>query len=354
MDETAEMIRNRMRENTCADRAKSREEKYIEKRDIIRNKKTDLRDENNVIAAALAITNNTSNKMEALKILKDCFIENVANIVTFMKVEGASHALIKHLMSNNSMEQLLALECCCNLSLGDAKTCFKLAKGATPYLINTLQGLNYNLMNVAIITLGNMSGSGKKTCQLLHAQGLIRSLEHTIGIPELREATAKALVLFTKNYLNDLSEEESLSIVQNCLPFYESSTNIQWLIYHFSSLNSIKTLLITDRLPQRIITYLSSLESVRPDNLISVTAQIRTLGSLSTDPDGVTVNILLDDWNTTMYIIKFLMRSNYKHLCKELFWSLANIIRSNSPEVKNKLATKADDLHLVINYIPAM
>ncbi|XP_073984220.1 uncharacterized protein [Rhodnius prolixus] len=352
----AENVRNRMRESTCAERAKRRKERYKLQRQLsyTSKEKEKVLDENDVLAAALSITNSSGDKIEPLKVLKESFIDNMTHIVTFMKVEGASHTLIKYLLSQNSMEQLLAMECCCNLSLGDTKTCFKLAKGATPYLINILHGFNYNLMNVALLTLGNLSGSGKKTCQILHRQGVLNSFDHTIKIAELREATAKAMIMFTKNYLNELSHEESLSVVKSCLPYYETSAHIQWLLYHFSSLAYIKPLLISEQLPNRIIRYLSRLTSIQADNIIPITAQVRTVAFLSTDPDGNTVNVLLDNWDITLRIIKFLMRSNYRHLCKELFWSLGNIIRHNSPEIKSKLATKADDLRSVISFVPVL
>lgn len=145
-----------------------------------------------------------------------------------------------------------------------------------------------------------------------------------------------------------------MSVVKSCLPYYETSAHIQWLLYHFSSLAYIKPLLISEQLPNRIIRYLSRLTSIQADNIIPITAQVRTVAFLSTDPDGNTVNVLLDNWDITLRIIKFLMRSNYRHLCKELFWSLGNIIRHNSPEIKSKLATKADDLRSVISFVPVL
>lgn len=38
-----------------------------------------------------------------------------------------------------------AIECFCNMTLGDQKTCVKLAKLVTPYLMIYINNLNFNL-----------------------------------------------------------------------------------------------------------------------------------------------------------------------------------------------------------------
>lgn len=97
----AENVRNRMRESTCAERAKRRKERYKLQRQLsyTSKEKEKVLDENDVLAAALSITNSSGDKIEPLKVLKESFIDNMTHIVTFMKVEGASHTLIKYLLS---------------------------------------------------------------------------------------------------------------------------------------------------------------------------------------------------------------------------------------------------------------
>lgn len=45
----------------------------------------------------------------------------------------------------NEALQLAAIECFCNMTLGDKKTCIKLAKIVTPYLMVYINNLNFNL-----------------------------------------------------------------------------------------------------------------------------------------------------------------------------------------------------------------
>lgn len=68
------------------------------------------------------------------------------------------------------------------------------------------------------------------------------------------------------------------------------------------------------------------------------------LGNLSADPEGVTACLMLDQWDMTLQIIKFFLASKYRHLCKEVYWSLGNILQHKSPEVQNKLSLRTHDL----------
>jgi hypothetical protein len=46
----------------------------------------------------------------------------------------------------NASLQLGAANCCCNLALGNEKSCLQLTKAAAPYLISHLDGLNNYLL----------------------------------------------------------------------------------------------------------------------------------------------------------------------------------------------------------------
>lgn len=45
----------------------------------------------------------------------------------------------------NDTVQLAAIECFCNMALGDKKTCTKLSKLVTPYLMMYINNLNFNV-----------------------------------------------------------------------------------------------------------------------------------------------------------------------------------------------------------------
>lgn len=347
-DEAAEEVMNRVRENNYAERVKRREDMYSKQRKLVaelsHSKISEEYKEEDIIKAAQNLASSSKEKEKSFSDLKNSFIQNPCHMVTFMKIEGALHSLVGHLMSQNSFDQLLAAECCCNLSLGDSKTCFKLAKAASPYLMSILQGLNHNLMNVVLQTVMNLSGSGLKTCQLLHSQGILQALERTMSIPELREQTTKALIMFTKNGPNYMTENEVQNMVNFILPFFELSDKVQWLIYLLSSQPYVIQVLIQHDIPIRVLKMLSSLRRLRADNIISVTSLVRMLGNLSADPDGITASLMLDKWDMTLVIIKFFLASKYRHLCKEVYWSLGNILQHKNPDVQKKLSLRTHDL----------
>lgn len=52
---------------------------------------------------------------------------------------------IVFISGKNEAIQYAAIECFCNMALGDKKTCIKLAKLVTPYLMVYINNLNFNL-----------------------------------------------------------------------------------------------------------------------------------------------------------------------------------------------------------------
>lgn len=48
-------------------------------------------------------------------------------------------------LGKNEALQLAAIECFCNMALGDKKTCIKLTKLVTPYLMIYINNLNFNV-----------------------------------------------------------------------------------------------------------------------------------------------------------------------------------------------------------------
>ncbi|XP_014262310.1 uncharacterized protein LOC106674215 [Cimex lectularius] len=338
-------IRVKLRSNAAQERIKRRQELFDMHRDL--SSKFQLQKsygESDVVKAAACIVGHGKDKEDAFAVLKAAFIQDESLIVAFMKIEGALHSLVGYLLSRNSYEQLLATECCCNLSLGDGKTCYKLAKAATPYLITILQGCNYKLMDVAIETLSNLAGTGEKTSRLLYSQGILEAFQRTIKFPELGELTAKALVMLTKSLKMTLKDDEVLAVVNSVHPYFVSSVHVQWLLYHLSSVKYIIPKLLEKEIPGTIIYNLDKLESLCSKNIMSVTAQVRTLGNLSIDANGYTANVILDNWEIMLKTMRIFMNSSYKHLCKELFWVLGTMLRHDSPDVQQKLITRARDL----------
>ncbi|CAH1402450.1 unnamed protein product [Nezara viridula] len=341
-DEGADEVLKRVRDNSHAERIKRRKEMYRKQRqltsELSRIELTKEFSEEEVIKTARMICNGPSDSREqSLMDLKKAFILDQCHMVSFMKVEGALHALVGYLMSKKPVEQLLAAECCSNLAMGDSKTCFKLAKSASPYLITILQGLNYNLMNVCIISLFNLSGSGEKICDLLYSQGIFNALLRTMSIPELRDNTIKTLISFTKTGSKILVEADVKNLLNAVLPYFEMMDKVQWLVYQLTPFSYVNPFLLQNDVHSRILTLLSSHRQIRIDNILAVTSLVRIMGNLIPDPEGITACMLLRRWETTCEVFKFFLTLNFPHLGKEIHWVLANIVHHRNPRVQTQL-----------------
>jgi hypothetical protein len=72
---------------------------------------------------------------EDLVKLSNAFIQSEKNITAFIKTTGAINILVKEFTGNDKSRQLLALQCLCNLSLGDEACCSKIATFTGSYLM---------------------------------------------------------------------------------------------------------------------------------------------------------------------------------------------------------------------------
>lgn len=70
--------------------------------------------------------------------LSRAFLQDAANITTFINTPGALNVLIKELTGNEMDVQILSCECLCNISLGPVFACNKVALAASSYLITFL------------------------------------------------------------------------------------------------------------------------------------------------------------------------------------------------------------------------
>lgn len=297
----------------------------------------DLSEEEVIDAARLLCSGPSGTREKSLVTLKNAFILDKCHIISFMKVEGALHAIVGYLMSKNPMEQLLAAECCSNMAMGDSKTCLRLAKAAAPYIITILQGVNHNLMDVCLISLFNMCGSGDQICEILYSQGILNDLERTLTVPLLRENSLKTLISFTKNGSKYLSESEVTNLLTIVSSHFEQSDKAQWLVYQLSSFPNVLPTLIKMEFPLRTLSLLSTIGDITEQNIVSATSLVRILGNLNTDPCGVTASTILKRWGETRRIFKFFFNCPYHHLTNEVYWAIGNIIRHVNPNVQNNM-----------------
>ncbi|XP_075226632.1 uncharacterized protein LOC142327439 isoform X2 [Lycorma delicatula] len=143
---------------------------------------------------------------EDINTLTCAFIQNESNIITFLNADSnlGLQALVRELTGVSSLIQLAVAECFVNMSLGNHKCCFKIAKSAGTYLITHLQGMNLNLKVPCIWALGNLVGSDIKTWKLLNSQGLLLLFLELLPITELQENVIYALTHYIKIGFNEL------------------------------------------------------------------------------------------------------------------------------------------------------
>ncbi|BES95222.1 Hypothetical protein NTJ_08031 [Nesidiocoris tenuis] len=258
---------------------------------------------------------------ESLTLLKKAFILDSDHIKNFLRHKSALHFVVGCLISSDPYDQLVAMECCCNASLGDAKSCSLVASAGGVYMIQIVHGTNLNLINVALATLGNLAVSGANTCRLLHEQGLDSALMAALKVDDTREAAAKALCQYYHVYLKNLSDEEVLSSLECCLPHFLDSDLVQWLVGQMSARECVRSRLSSSELIPSALDRLNCTEKITSANLKSFTALIRTLGNMA---DYFPRDAILND-----SLEKVISNCSYPFLSKEYRWFSSRI--SDSP-----------------------
>lgn len=103
-DEAAEDVLKRVRENNHAERIKRRKEMYSKQRKLVAHLSNseltkDFSEEEVIDAARIICSGPSDSREKSLITLKNAFIQDQCHMVSFMKVEGALHAIVGYLMS---------------------------------------------------------------------------------------------------------------------------------------------------------------------------------------------------------------------------------------------------------------
>ncbi|XP_025195334.1 uncharacterized protein LOC112594642 [Melanaphis sacchari] len=186
---------------------------------------------------ALEIKRGKQITVKQLKLLENGFLNYLEFIPLFYNVQGAVDSLLRLASSKNEEIQLAAIECFCNMGLGDKKVCFKLTKLIAPYLMMYINHLNFNISAMSIWTLGNLSDSSPGACKLLQNQNLLGAL-----IDRLENSTCDqvifdtfyALKLFLKNYLYDLPIDDLNKLLYVCYKRLTTWKFSFWIVYQIS------------------------------------------------------------------------------------------------------------------------
>uniref|UniRef100_A0A1B6M778 IBB domain-containing protein n=1 Tax=Graphocephala atropunctata TaxID=36148 RepID=A0A1B6M778_9HEMI len=303
--------------------------------------------ESEVLIISNKLKSKSSVQVQDLILLKLAFVQTANNIVSFLKVKGALHGLVRELSSVKSNYQLVAAECCCNLALGDGRSCLQVAKAAGPYLIALMSGSNYNLIHISVWALGNLVGSDEKVWRLLHSQGFLSRLLELISeidiksdIPardEILQNSWTALVHMLHMGSSLLTEEETKSIakiVTNLKCTWDNG--LQVVQYLLSCMDAAEEELLKNQVHIKCLKFLTETE-LNEENIASVTPAVRTVANLAAEPSGACSLEIVANFNLLQNITQKIFMSPYKHLVNEVGWLVGNLVNHNSPEVQSAL-----------------
>uniref|UniRef100_A0A1B6C518 IBB domain-containing protein n=1 Tax=Clastoptera arizonana TaxID=38151 RepID=A0A1B6C518_9HEMI len=270
-----------------------------------------------------------------LALLKLSFIQNCDNISLFFGIEGALSSLVTLLIGTNSIYQIAAADCLCNLSLdiSNLKGCIQIAKAAGIYLISYLQGLHYNLMNSCLLALGNLAASDTQCWEILRSQGLLNSLLHLLKLrpPTVIENALYAIVQFLKVGLYHLGYEELQKLSAEIINefFQNPSPNCCTALYLISCSESCESLLLEKNVVHHCLNIIEDCV-VNADSVKSITSLIRTIANIIPERSGTVVVYLTFHWTRLSKIVECLLNSSYSHFKPELAWLIGNILNHSS------------------------
>ncbi|KAK2585332.1 hypothetical protein KPH14_010013 [Odynerus spinipes] len=275
--------------------------------------------------------------------LQNALIQTEKNIEAFLKVDQIIFALGRDISGSNPMLQLSAVNCCCNISLSNAKACTVIAKHLSPYLIAECETLNRPLLEVCLWTIGNLSNGTKKAFEILHAQGCMQyiiCLMHEYDNTILPSVIYAALHCIYRGF-SLITESEFVELAEACRKrnLFETDSDTLWLLALLSSnavcSNSLYYVLpsIVDFLHLSVLNHFS--------NTVLSAACIRILANILCNAPEEIVNIFLDNPKYSQLDVQVLLNgllSHYQnHIRKETLWLLGNLCNHISPNVNRKM-----------------
>ncbi|XP_046421902.1 importin subunit alpha-2 [Neodiprion fabricii] len=272
--------------------------------------------------------------------LQNAFLQSEENINAFLSVDNALHALVRELSGCNPDLQLAAANCYCNLALGNSKACNVLAKAAGPYLLATLDSLNYNLMDICIWTIGNLAAGSEKAFEIVYAQGCLRLLISLLRecdltlLPSVIYATMHCVYAGYEHIQDSEIVHVTKAIV--CRQSHYHDPNTLWLLAILSSKSTcVEHILI---LLSSLIEYLHNATKSEFSDVVQVTAVVRILANVICEATGEAVDALFNnpkhtETETQLLLNKLLMQPHL-HLQKETLWLIGNLY--NHPSLRHR------------------
>ncbi|KAH8248604.1 hypothetical protein KR032_001313, partial [Drosophila birchii] len=149
------------------------------------------------------------------------FLQGNENINAFAAIPGAIQVLVKELSGPHIQRQIDAVECLCNLSLGEAHVSEKIASLAGSYMVTYLDGKEERLKHACLWTLANILATCDKAAQILLQMQLVSKLWKLYTAPAsepgggCQEDAGTCLFLVATHALQHVSAEERKFLAQH-------------------------------------------------------------------------------------------------------------------------------------------
>ncbi|XP_016997761.2 transmembrane and coiled-coil domain-containing protein 6 [Drosophila takahashii] len=144
------------------------------------------------------------------------FLQGNDNINAFAVIPGAIQVLVKELTGPHIQRHIDAVECLCNLSLGEAHISEKIASLAGSYMVTYLDGKEERLKKACLWTLANILATCEKAGRTLLQMQLVPKLWRLYSDPNgCQEDAGICLFLVATHCLQHVSAEDRRYIAQN-------------------------------------------------------------------------------------------------------------------------------------------
>ncbi|XP_061387310.1 uncharacterized protein LOC133322332 [Musca vetustissima] len=302
--------------------------------------------EKDVTGLAARIKRRKHATIEDMYRLSHAFLQDVTNIQAFNKIPGAIQVLIKELTGNDSERQMSAAECLCNLSLGEAPVCEKIASLAGSYLVTYLHSNESQLVRLCLWIVANILTTGQKSASVLMKMHLLPQLwkmycDDDIADPVLdyREDAAICLQLIALNAEHLMTQEDRNFVLEQMADKNPTCVAAEYhlaIVFHclFSQQDLISKLNPADSL------YLLNFSLINLNNTnnfltqpqrLKILYSIRILGNLLVAQPLIYSTLLLQVscvWKSSITsVLNKLFAFHDSHLTQEALWLLKIVLQ---------------------------
>ncbi|XP_046998236.1 transmembrane and coiled-coil domain-containing protein 6 isoform X2 [Schistocerca americana] len=311
METSTTIIRSNLREQRIHERDERRQEIVNHRRALGELNLSDR------IVSATEITD-LANKLKCKKI-------------TLQDMKILKQALIQ---SNKTPYKLEAINCCCNLALGNEKVGMQLTKAFAPYLISQLDCFSHVFLDICLWTLGNLAGSGVKPWSILKTQGLLPKILQLIAMGSVIQSAVYALMMYTRTGITFLEDHELESIAVESCPLMSTEPTVNWVIYLLSCTEKCDIIMLKNSVVSKasslLLELLRKLASENESNdIVTVTALLRIIGNLCGGREECVEELMqgVDSQKHMLELFGTLLSSPYPHLRCESLWVIGNVAK---------------------------